>query len=75
MNEDSLRGLTPSVQDILAVAIIAATYLLRIGSAGDPEIGVPYLLTITTDVILPVMAGAWLFVTAFFVVLKQVGEV
>lgn len=75
MSADGLRGLAPSVQDILAVLILAATYLVRVGGAGDPEIHLPWWLTVTTDAILPTMAGAWLFVTAFFVVLAQVGEV
>lgn len=69
-----LSSLIPAANDILAVAVIVAVYFIRIGSAGDPAIDTPGLLIVTTDFVLPTLAGSWLWVAGMFVLIQQVSE-
>lgn len=66
-----LRGPVPSVNDLMAILVIGAAYLVRIGTLGEPGWHAPWWLTITTDLLLPSMAGAWLFVVATMVAISR----
>lgn len=58
-----------TIHDLAALAIIFAVYLIRFAAMG-PEYGAPWWLSVTTDVVLPSMAGAWLFVVASLVAIE-----
>lgn len=64
------RGILPSINDSLAGAIIIATYLVRIASAGSGGWSPPWWLTVTTDVVLPIFAALWLFAAASYALFR-----
>lgn len=70
---DDLRGLFPSVNDILAAAIILATYVIRLVATTTPT-RPPWWLSVMTDFILPGLAAAWLFVIAMYAAYVALGE-
>jgi len=70
---DRLRGLVPNTQDAVAIVILALVYLIRIAATG-PAVTAPWYLLITTDLIIPLIAATWLYVSAFFALLYAVGR-
>ena len=68
------KGLVPDVQDLVAAGIITVTYLLRI-AATDAEFSPPWFIYLTTDLLLPSMAGAWLFVATMFILIRRVERI
>lgn len=63
-------GILPATNDLAAVIVIGVTYLIRF-AAVTPEVTVPWWLTVTTDVFLPVLAGAWLWVAAMYALYQR----
>ena len=68
------RGLLPDVEDLAAIGILVITYLIRL-VATDPDIEPPWFLYVATDLILPSLAGAWLFVATMFVLIRRVERI
>jgi hypothetical protein len=64
----------PTVQDIMASAILFVVYFMRVASAGDPDIATPWYLSVMTDVMIPAVAVTWMFVAAMFVVIERTGN-
>lgn len=64
-------AMLPPVNDIIAVVIVICAYLLRFSYVGTPDISPPAWLVVTTDFILPSMAGAYLFVLAMVLALDR----
>ena len=65
-------GILPTTNDLVAVAVLAITDLIRLATL-SPEYVAPYYLTLTTDLILPIMAGAWFWIVAMYTVIKRHG--
>lgn len=70
---DNLRGLFPSVNDILAAVVIVFVYTIRIVETtnGVPS---PWYLSATTDAIIPLLAAAWIWVMAMYAAYVALGE-
>ena len=60
-------GIMPSVNDLLAAVVILAVYLIRIGYLAE-GLPTPFALALVTDALLPLFAGAWVFLSAVYVV-------
>lgn len=59
----STTGIIPAPETLLAWGIIITVYLIRVASIGaDPS----WLLRLTTDMLIPLMAGAWVFVSSVY---------
>lgn len=75
MTEDAsvthTEGTMPSVNDILAVGVIATVYFIRLASVPTPGAPLPWWLTVTTDAILPILAGAWVWAGAMYALAKR----
>jgi len=69
MSEQADSGTLPSVNDTLAGLVLVAVYLIRIASAGPEGWAAPWWLTVTTDVVLPILAALYLFAVASYVLL------
>ena len=59
-------GIMPSVNDLLAAVVILAVYVIRIGYLAE-GVGAPFALALVTDALLPLFAGAWVFLSALYV--------
>lgn len=59
-------GLFPSVNDVTAGLAIVFAYTLRFITLGDPAISAPWWLAATTDAVLPVLAGVWLWAYSMY---------
>lgn len=64
-------ALVPRPETFTAVGVITVVYLLRIASIGTPAPKVAWPLYLTTDLILPAAAGAWLFVVSTYILIIQ----
>ena len=63
-------GVMPSVNDLLAAVVILAVYVIRIGYLAEGAVA-PFELTLITDALLPLFAGAWVFLSALYVVVDD----
>lgn len=68
------RGLLPPTQDVMAILVLGAAYFMRIASAADPDVATPEVLVLTTDMLIPVSAGLWLWVGAMFMLFKEFSD-
>jgi len=62
--------LVPWVNDLLAAVVIVGVYLVRIGYVAEQQPASMWL-RLTTDFILPVIAGLWIFGAALLVVWRR----
>lgn len=67
-------GLLPSVNDAAAGFVIAFTYLIRITAGSTADWVLPWYLTATTDALLPLLAGVWLWVYSMYLLTKRDGR-
>lgn len=64
-------GLLPSLNDVTAGLAIVFVYTLRFVTLGDPTINAPWWLAVTTDAVLPVLAGLWLWAYSMYLLLAR----
>lgn len=64
-------GLLPSVNDVTAGLAILFVYTLRFITLGDPSISAPWYLAVTTDLLLPLLAGVWLWAYSMYLLLGR----
>jgi len=59
--EHTTRGVVPSVNDLTAGLVVLLTYAIRVGVVEEGREGYHVaLLYLTTDFVLPLLAGVWL---------------
>lgn len=63
-------GVMPATNDIVAGGVVLLAYAMRIGYVEEGQ-AASWVLQVTTDLLLPVLAGLWLFVTAMYVVVSE----
>ena len=66
-----MGALVPRPETITAVGVVVVVYLLRIATIGTAAPQVAWPLYLTTDLLLPAAAGAWLFVVSTYVLIIQ----
>lgn len=64
-------GMVPAPETLLAWAILAVVYLIRIASIGASP---SWLLRVTTDLLLPLLAAGWVFVSSIYVLIVTFDE-
>ena len=70
MGTHHTAGILPSINDAMAIAVLLATYMVRIAATG-PGVDAPWFLYVTTDMLIPMLAAIWLFAAATYTVVRR----
>lgn len=74
MSDRALPSFLPPVNDLLAAFVLAMLYLVRLYAIATPAVALPWWSTLMTDVLLPGVAGTWVWVMAMYTAYVALGE-